>query len=211
MGQLHDLVYSSEVLNFVRLAGHFRGFLHEGTESDRKSFVAELLRMLPALYSSMLSIPAGEPVYDGGNEKFVGEEEWSKVYQNILSVMGSQNEYLDIPEDEEYDRMELISREISEDLADIYQDIGDFVELYSNGTEEIMNDALWECRMNFEIYWGKKSLRVSLALHQILMKDDDTLERMDQEWEEKNVGKEINTDEWFISKRQKDLGGEGDL
>src|SRR5665811_1865626 len=32
----------------------------------------------------------------------------------------------------------------------IYQDLKDFVLLYKAGTDEVMNDAVWECRMNFE-------------------------------------------------------------
>ena len=211
MGQLHDLVYSDEVLNFVKQAGQFTGLLSADTDTDRKSFVSALLMILPAMYSAFLRIPVTEPVYEGGNEKFVSEEEWSFVYRKVLSIMGSQNEYLDIPDEEEYDRMELISRKISEDLSDIYQDIRDFTELYRNGTDEVMNDALWECRMNFETYWGKKILRVAAALHEVMFRDEDTLGRMDREWEEQQGGKEIDTDEWFISRRQKDLGGESDF
>ncbi len=211
MEKLHEHVYSDEVLNFVKQAGNFTGILAEEREVERRPFILALLKVMPAMYSAMLRIRVNDPVYEAGNEKFVSEEEWSTVYQRVLSIMGSQNEYLDIPEEDEYDTMELISREISEDLADIFQDIRDFIELYRNGTDEIMNDALWECRMNFESYWGKKLLRVSAALHRILMMDEDTLDRMDREWEEKHGGREIDTNEWFISKRQKDLGGERDF
>ncbi|HYW97428.1 MAG TPA: DUF5063 domain-containing protein [Bacteroidales bacterium] len=211
MKNLHDLVYSEDVLDFVKQVGHFSVLVTGDTVTERKNFVIELLKVLPAMYSSMLRIQVGEPFYNAGNEKFVSEEDWSTIYQRVLSITGSQNEYLGIPDDDEYDRMDLISREISEDVADIYQDVRDFIELYRNGTEEIMNDALWECRMNFESYWGKKLLRVCGALHNIMLMDEDALGRMDQEWEEKHGGKEINTDEWFISKRQKDLGGDSDI
>jgi hypothetical protein len=210
MENLHEYVYSDAVLNFVKQAGHFTAFLQEEGDVERKDFVEGLLAVMPAMYSAIISVPSTDPVYEGGNERFVSEEEWSAVYLRILRVMGSQNEYLDIPEEDEYDRMELISREISEDLADIYQDVKDFTELFRNGTDELMNDALWECRLNFETYWGKKLLRVASALHRILTRDEDTLERMDREWEEQH-GREVNTDDWFISKRQKDTGGESDF
>ncbi len=211
MGKLHDMVYSDEVLAFVRQAGHFTSLLMEERETDRKEFVTSVLKIMPSMYSALLRIPVPEPVYEEGNEKFVSEEDWASVYKRVRFILRSQNEYTDIPEDEEYDRAELTTREVSEDLADIFQDTRDFVELYRNGTDEIMNDALWECRMNFETYWGKKLLRVSSALHRIMLRDEDTLDRMDSEWEEKHGGKEINTDEWFISRRQKDLGGDSDL
>ncbi len=211
MSTIHDLVYSPEALEFVKNAGAFAEMMTGPQPDDRKVFVRKVLTLLPAMYSGILRVPVTEPVYEGENEKFITEEEWSSVYQLVLNVMGSQNEYLDIPDEDEYDRMELISREISEDLADIYQDIGNFLGLYRNGTEEIMNDALWECMLNFENFWGAKILRVSAALHRILVMDEETLEQMDREGEEKSRGKRINTDEWFISKRQKDIGEEGDF
>jgi hypothetical protein len=211
MENLHEYVYSDEVLDFVKKGNELTDILTPSDDFDQKDFVVALLRILPGMYSSIQNIPVTEPVFDGGNEKFVSEEEWSAIFQFVAGIMGSQNEYLDIPSEEEYDRTEIISRSLSEDLADIYQDIRDFLELYRNGTEEIMNDAMWECRMNFESYWGEKVLRASLSLHRIMSRDDETRRRMDQEWEEKHGGREINTDNWILSKRQKDFGGDSDF
>jgi hypothetical protein len=211
MENLHEYVYSDEVLDFVKKGNELTEILTPSEDFDQKEFAIALLRILPGMYSSIQNIPATEPLFDGGNEKFVSEEEWSAIFQFVAGIMGSQNEYLDIPSEEEYDRTEIISRSLSEDLADIYQDIRDFLELYRNGTEEIMNDAMWECRMNFESYWGEKILRASLSLHRIISRDDETRRRMDQEWEEKHGGREINTDNWILSKRQKDFGGDSDF
>ncbi len=99
--------------------------------------------------------------------------------------------------------MEIISRELSDDLADIYQDVKDFLENFRMGVEEVMNDAIWECRVNFENYWGTKLLRASLNLHKSYTRDVEILEKMDSAFDEKHSGKKINTDEWFLSKRQR--------
>lgn len=208
MDNLHDFVYSDVVLRFVEKCNYFTNALWPKEMPERKAFVLSLLKTLPDMYSGILQIPVEEAIFDDENEKFVTEEEWAEVFQFVAAILGSQNEYMDIPLDEEYDRTELISRTISEDLADIYQDIRNFLELYRNGTEEVMNDALWECRMNYESYWGEKLLRTSLALHRILLKDEDALDHLDEEWKEMNQDQEVNTSEWIISKRQKDFGGE---
>ena len=44
-------------------------------------------------------------------------------------------------------------------MADIYQDIKDFLLLYQTGTEEVMNDAVWECRLNFENFLGTEACK----------------------------------------------------
>lgn len=211
MQKIHDLVYSTEVLEFVKTAKDLTDFLSEDFPEERNEFIRKSLTILPLLYSKFLHIPPNQPVFEGGNEKRVTEEEWSAVYQRIYGILGSQNEYIDLPEDDEYDRMEVISRELSEDLSDIYQDIKDFLEVFRVGTEEVMNDVLWECRLNFENYWGKKVLRASLNLHKSLTRDSDMLEKMDSRFDEKHSGKEIDTNEWFISKRQQNAGGEREL
>jgi len=204
MESIHDYVYQPGVLDFVKLSKNFTSLVSSSFEGTRKEFVRKLLILMPAMYANFQKLSLNEPIFEGENEKFVGEEDWSSVFQNVAGNLGSQNEYLDVPEDEEYDRLELISRSLSEDIADVYQDIRDFLELYRNGNEEIMNDAIWECRMNMQNYWGKKLLRASVNLHRILYTEDEILEEKDREWEEKHVNREFNTDEWFISRKQKE-------
>jgi hypothetical protein len=206
MKNIHEYVYADEVLDFVRKAKGFVDLLGENQIDERADFLEELLTIMPALYSAFLTIPANEPLFEGSNEKFVTEEDWSKVFQNISGILGSQNEYIDVPEEDEYDRLELISRSLAEDITDVYQDIKDFLSLFRNGNEEVMNDALWECRQNFQNYWGSRLLRASYHLHKILVTDNDILDQKDREWEEKHSTREYNTDEWIISKRQKDAG-----
>lgn len=209
MKNIHDLVYSGEVLEFVQQCKSFTDIMEEEITGDRSEFIIRLLKILPAIYSGMMSIPPNEPVFDAENEKAVTEEDWSKVYQKVAVIMSSQNEYLDLPDDDEFDQMDVISRELSEDLADTYQDLKDFIEVFKIGTEEVMNDVLWDCRVNFENYWGEKLLRASLNLHKIMMKDDEILEKMDREYEEKSGHREYRTDEWFITKRQNETGKDG--
>lgn len=211
MEELHDYVYSSEVLEFVKKCKEFTDLIETDLPEERREFVITLLKVLPGMYSNMIKLPAREPVLDAENEKFVTEEQWSEIYQKMASILGSQNEYVDIPEDEEFDRLDVISRELSEDISDIYQDIKDFTEVFRIGTEEVMNDVLWELRINFENYWGKKLLRASLNLHKIMLRDEETLEKMDRDFDEKSTKKEVRADEWHLTKRQNETREDGDI
>lgn len=212
MENIHDFVYSTDVLDFVRISKEYVDLLEAELPEERRGFIMKTLQILPLIYAKMISIPQNEPEGDSSNQKHVTEEEWSGVYQKIYGILASQNEYLDIPEETEYDRLEIISRELSEDLSDIYQDIKDFLENFRVGNEEVMNIAIWDCRVNFEDYWGTKLLRASLNLHKSYTKNVEILEKMDSVFEDKHGGKEIETDEWFISKRQQEgEGSEGPL
>jgi hypothetical protein len=69
-----------------------------------------------------------------------------------------------------------------------------------------MNDAVWECRMNFENFWGQKLLNSMRAIHKFIYSGEEIgkAKKMEEGNEEKR-----DTSEWFISKRQKDYGSDG--
>jgi hypothetical protein len=92
-------------------------------------------------------------------------------------------------------------------MADIYQDIKDFLLLYQTGNVEVMNDAVWECRMNFENFWGQKLVNSMRAIHRFLYSGEEI-----GKVEKKSAGDEenINTSDWFITRRQKDIRGDGE-
>ena len=60
-----------------------------------------------------------------------------------------------------------IKKNISEDLADIYQDIRDFIFVFQLGLNETMNDSLAICQENFGLLWGQKLVNTLRALHDV--------------------------------------------
>jgi hypothetical protein len=77
-----------------------------------------------------------------------------------------------------------ISAFISENIADIYQDVRNFVSVYQYELTEQMNDALYVCRDNFRTYWGQKLVNVLRPLHSLLYTNS---ERLDDEEEDINL------------------------
>ena len=211
MKDLHNSIYSPEVLDFVASSQNFCKWIEDPETLDSKSFIINGLKILPGLYSQMLSIPLIEPVFDEAVEKSVTEEDWSVIYRKVEDILGELNDYIDIPDKSEYDRSELITRKISEDISDIYQDLRDFLEVFRNSPEEIMNDALWECRLNFENSWGEKLLRVSRAMHTIYLKDDTSVIRSGQKGRGEGSHKKIDTSDWFITKRQQEYSDDDEI
>jgi len=203
----NKILYSEEVLEFVQLAKEYCTLLETDMGISQNEFVRFSLYSLPSIYSAMVRIPQVESIFEEGNEKFVTEHDWSEVYRKIAGCMEGNNDFLDIPEESEFDRSELITRKVSEDMSDIYQDLRDFLEIYRNAPEDVMNDALWECQNNFMSFWGSKSLRVSAALHKIYtaeLKADEKITGKDIE------STKIDTRNWFISKRQQEYGEDED-
>ncbi len=166
-------VYAAEVLEFVRLANDYCTWLEESEQQNSVQFIKKAVKMLPEIYRSILEIQETEPVLEGGNEKFVSEQDWSGIFQKILHQLGQHNSYLRLADDQEFDRSDLVTHTISEDLSDIYQDLKDFIYQFRQGVEEIMNDSIWEVMSNFEQYWGVKLLNSLKALHSLYVKKID--------------------------------------
>jgi len=74
-----------------------------------------------------------------------------------------------------------IKKNISEDLADIYQDIKDFIFVFQLGLNETMNDSLATCQENFALYWGQKLVNTLRALHDVRYNQTDDEEEQEEE------------------------------
>ncbi len=166
-------VYAPEVLEFVRSANAYCSWLEDADQMEPVVFIHSSLGILSRVYHHVVSMELPEPLMEGGNEKFVTEQDWSSVYQKVLHLLGRHNDYLRIAEDDEFDRSDLVTHHISEDLADIFQDLKDFTLQYRQGVEEIMNDAVWEVMDNFENYWGSKLLHALQALNTLYVSKTD--------------------------------------
>jgi len=164
-GHLHAYVYSGEMVEFVTSANEFCRFLGHLNEEEGQLFIEESVLLLSRIYSAAVRVGETEPVEESPLETVVTEMDWNLVEQRISLLLGEHNDYLRPASEDEFDRSELVTQTISEDLADIYQEMQDFVHLYSRGLEELMNDAAWEVMQRFGEHWGIKLLRSLSALH----------------------------------------------
>ena len=60
-----------------------------------------------------------------------------------------------------------VLKTISEDLADIYQDLRNFVGIFKMGLENTMRSSLAAVQQNFEMYWGQTLVNTMRALHDV--------------------------------------------
>lgn len=170
---IHNIVYSKNTVEFVTVAAEYVILAENTRGMERVDFTNKTQKLLPLLYLKASLIPEIEVQLEDNIEKFVSEEEWSLVQQGFSSVLGRFDRFLDIENSIGQVEDETAEEALSECLADIYQDLSDFVQLYRMGNLEIMNDALWECRQNFEQYWGTRLIEAFRAIHAMLYGSED--------------------------------------
>jgi hypothetical protein len=168
------------MVEFVTAANEFCRFLEQLNEVDGRLFIEGSVVLLSRVYSSAVRTGETEPVFDSPVEASVTEMDWNMVEQRISMILGPHNDYLRPADEEEFDRSELVTQTISEDLADIYQELKDFTMIYGRGMEALMNDAAWEVKARFGDHWGIKLLRALAALHLLYVNGIDPAGKGDE-------------------------------
>ena len=162
------VIFERNSVEFVTIAAQFCSFLEEAQGMDREEFVDTALKMLPLLYVKALLLPEMEKMDDDDElETCVTEETYSLMNAQLADIMGDRDDYLDVfVEDMKYSDQP-VTRYISEGLADIYQDIKDFIFVFKQGVNLNMHNALAVCQENFRLYWGQKLVNTMRALHEV--------------------------------------------
>ena len=178
------IIYAPVTIDFVTISVEFCSYLERMEGTSRDEWMKTVLRILPLLYVKATLLPSVEIINDDYPESFVSEQDYIRVSSQISTLLGEDNIYLDVfIEDMKYsDRP--ISSFISEDIADIYQDIRNFVSVYQYGLEETMINALHTCTESFHSYWGQKLVNVLRPLHSLVFKPDDAASIDDVDREE---------------------------
>ena len=178
-----SLAYAPGVIEFVTVAVEFCAYLEKEETDDRTTWQQTMLRMLPLLYLKAALLPETVDVGDLEPETFVREEDYMRVLAAVVDIMGEEDVYLDaFVEDMKYSDTP-VSASVSEDIADIYQDVRNFVSVYQLGLEEQMIAALLLCSEHFRAYWGQKLVNVLRPLHAAFYAESFPGEVDDEQWE----------------------------
>jgi hypothetical protein len=200
-----DPVYSRNVVEFVAVANEFSKYAEHASELQGEELLKILQRILPLMYLKASLLPQLTPFFEDGNEKFVTESDWNIINDTLKEKFGTANDYLEVFDEKINENDAPVVASISENMADIYQDMKDFLLLYQTGTDEVMNDAVWECRMNFENFWGQKLVNSLRAIHKFIYSGEE-IGKTEKKSDNNDTSR--NTSDWFITKRQKDLQGD---
>ena len=198
-----DPVYSRNVVEFVAVANEYCKYTEHISDIKGDEMLKIMQRILPLMYLKASLLPKLEPFFEDGNEKFVTEADWNSINELLKEKFGTANDYLEVFDEKINDSEGPVVSSISENMADIYQDMKDFLLLYQTGTAEVMNDAVWECRMNFENFWGQKLVNSMRAIHKFIYSGEEIGKVEKAEFDENR-----NTADWFITRRQKDFRGD---
>lgn len=162
---MKKFVYDESTIAFVTAAAQTCLLIEKSSEHERGEWREQMLRLLPVLYLRARLLDQEEEMADEEPQRFVTEEDYNYALVGIRELMGSDDAYLDVFVDQGIYTDEVQTAYISEQIADIYQELKDLAAGFQTGDETIMHDAVVVCREAFKEHWGQKVLAVMRALH----------------------------------------------
>jgi len=165
-----DLVTSANVIDMLTVANEFCIFTEKAETYDKQEVFKFYSKICPLLYLKGATLPEIEPDEDFVGERYVNEDQWESIYNSLLSVFAANDDFFTLSY-ENGDNIPL-KASIAEHLADIYQDMKDFVLLFQKNLEYARINAVHECRELFITHWGVRIASLLPALHIISFTND---------------------------------------
>ena len=195
-----DILENKHISEFLSTATEYCTFVENTANFDKPDFIKRSIELFSALYYLGNQLPRFEMEEETQLEKFVTELDWNTVYDKVKQKLGYHDEYLDVYDPVAKEEEELSILSLSDNYADIYQDMKDFTTIYGIGNEEMMEAGLWELNYSFEEYWGLKLLNALRILHRLYYSGIN-LEEEEQD-NESTEDQESNRNWLFDKKKQ---------
>lgn len=162
-------VYQKPIIEMVTVAAEYCIMLEKLAETGttRSDFLSQVTKVLPLVYVKAALLPDLEESGMGEPVEVVTEEDYDEVRQQIWRLLKGDDEYLEVfTPDMQYSEG-AVTRTISEDLADIYQDLKNFVAVFADRNEAAMQEAVTKVKENFVNYWGQRLVNAMRPLHEL--------------------------------------------
>ena len=142
-------------------------------EVDAPTLVSEMLKLLPRIYICASDLAVENDLRsddEGWIESALTEEQYDDARRFVSELMGENDVYLEVFEEDMKYSDTPVSASISENLADIYQVLFDFLNTVRLGTDETVNEAIRAVKASFREYWSATLCNVLRALNHIWAK-----------------------------------------
>lgn len=175
-------VYSQPVIDMITVSAEYCIMLEKLSTSgiSRQQFLEQVTKVLPLIYVKAALLPQMETL-DGGDflPEVVTEADYEDVRQSVWRLLKADDEYLEVFTPDMAYSEGATTRTISEDLADIYQDLKNFVAIFAERNEDAMQDAVAKVHENFRTYWGQRLVNAMRPLHDLAYNNHQNTEEDD--------------------------------
>jgi len=167
-------VVSRQVIEMITVAHEYCLFFENVDKYSSEEIFSFFQKIGPLLYlkGAVLAGDIEADVEYAG--RFVTEEQWESIFKSLRDKFAAADLYYALDHNADSQQYSL-----ADNMADIYQDLKDFVLLYQTAPMPGKTWAVAELQKLFESHWGPILLRALNAVHMLLFNEttdsDDSL------------------------------------
>jgi hypothetical protein len=173
-----EIVFSKKVIEMLTVANDYCLFLENAEDYTDEEILEYARKIFPLIYLKASLLPAVLVTDENAAEHFVTEEQWENLFNMLRIKFGEADIYYFIDHHEK-SHTDPVKGSLAENLADIYQDLKDFVLLYQKPLKVSKENAVHECKNLFEIRTGYTIVNAHHAIHYLLFKQGEKGELAD--------------------------------
>jgi hypothetical protein len=165
---------SNNTLAFIALSNEYCSAIENANQSERAEFVDSMTRLLPRIYITASDIPEPSLLDDGDvyvNDA-LDEDYYDSMRRNVETVLGEDDTYLEVFEEDMKYSDTPIGASVSEGLADIFQVLFNYLETVREAPSELIEPITATVREDFANYWSQKLCNVLRAINTIKYSHD---------------------------------------
>lgn len=144
-----DLTTARPVLEMLTVANEYCLFFEKADTFQADEILHYYRKIAPLLYLKASTLPVIPVADESFAERFVTEEQWEHVFKTLREKFGDDDVYYTLDHNQDSQEVSL-----SDNMADIYQDMKDFVMLYQKGTLMARENAVYQAYQLMITRWG---------------------------------------------------------
>lgn len=164
---MEERILNNNGLALIGLCNEYCQALENSRESMPEDFIDNMLRLLPRIYISVSDVSLGVMNGDAYLDSYLEEDYYESIRRNVENLLGPNDTYLEVFEENMKYSDTPIATSISEGLTDIFQVMYNFIETIKDAPEEFVADGVMALKEDFEGYWSRILCNVLRALNNV--------------------------------------------
>ncbi|MCM1093971.1 MAG: DUF5063 domain-containing protein [Lachnospiraceae bacterium] len=168
-------ILNNNSLAFIGLCNEYCQSVENAREMDRSDFVAAMLRILPRIYITATDVNTDAALIEEAYiDSHLEEDYYEALRRNIENLLGPDDTYLEVFEEDMKYSDTPIAASVSEGLADLFQVFYNFLESIKDVPEELVEQGIVAVKEDFETYWSRILCNLLRPLNQIRYSSEES-------------------------------------
>lgn len=158
---------TNNALAFTALCNEYCSAIENATTMETRDFISTMLRILPRIYISASDLTDEGALDEAYIDQALEEEQYDSIRRQLEALLGEDDSYLEVFEEDMKYSDSPIGANISEGLADLFQVFYNYLEAVRDATDDIVAAIIVAVKEDFEMYWAQTLCNVLRPLNAI--------------------------------------------